>query len=49
MHQDPGERDSDPTEDLPVGVQESPVKVWDGGGLLQGWGHGLWKYMHGIF
>ena len=27
--------------DLPVGVQESLVKVWVGGGLLQDWGHGL--------
>ena len=35
--------------DLPVGVQESPVKVWVGGGLLQGWGHGLQQYMHGSF
>ena len=25
--------------DLPVSVQESPVQVWVGGGLLQGWGH----------
>ena len=41
MHQDPGEGNSDPTGDLPVGVQESPVKAWVGGGLLQGWGHGL--------
>ena len=24
--------------DLPVGVLESPVEVWVGGGLLQGWG-----------
>ena len=24
--------------DLPVGVWESPVKMWVGGGLLQGWG-----------
>ena len=27
--------------DLPVGVWESPAKPWVGGGLLQGWGHGL--------
>ena len=25
-------------QDLPVGVQESPVKAWVGGGPLQGWG-----------
>ena len=25
-------------------VQKSPVKAWVGGGLLQGWGHGLWQY-----
>ena len=25
--------------DLPVGVWESPVEVWVGGGLLQVWGH----------
>ena len=41
VHQDPGERESDPTGVLPVSVQESPVKAWIGGGLLQGWGHGL--------
>ena len=38
--QDPGERSSDSTEtdpDFPVSVQESPVEVWVGGGLLQGW------------
>ena len=39
--QDPGERNSNSTGDLPVSVQESPAKVWVGGGLLQGWGHGL--------
>ena len=33
MHQDPGEGNSDP-KDLPVGVRESPVKAWVGGGLL---------------
>ena len=41
VHQDPGERNSDPTGDLPVGVWESLVKAWVGGGLLKGWGHGL--------
>ena len=38
-HQGPGERSSDPQEtdqDLPVGVQESLLEVWVGGGLLQG-------------
>ena len=25
--------------DLPMSVQESLVKVWVGGGLLQGWEH----------
>ena len=41
VHQDPGERHSEPTGDLPVGVQESLAKAWVGGGLLQGWGHRL--------
>ena len=44
VHQDPGERSSDPQEtvpDLPVGVRESPAKAWVGSGLLQGWGHRL--------
>ena len=40
-HQDPGERNSDPTGDLPVDVWESLVNAWVSGGLLQGWGHGL--------
>ena len=31
-------QETDP--DLPISVQESPVKAWVGGGLLQGWGHG---------
>ena len=42
MHQDPGERSSDPQEtdpDLPRSVQGSPAEAWIGGGLLQGWGH----------
>ena len=30
-------QETDP--DFPVCVQESPVEVWVGGGLLQGWGH----------
>ena len=38
VHQDPGERNSDSTGDLPVGVWKSPAKVWVGGGLLQDWG-----------
>ena len=41
VHQDPGERNSDPTGDLPVSVQEFPMNTWVGGGLLQVWGHGL--------
>ena len=36
VHLDPGERNSDPTGDLPVGVRESPLKAWVGDGLLQG-------------
>ena len=42
-HQDPGERNSDPTGDLPVGVWESLAKagVCGSGGQLQGWGHEL--------
>ena len=39
VHQDPRERNSVPTGDLPVGVQESLEKAWVGGDLLQGWGH----------
>ena len=47
-HEDPGERSSDSTKDLPrlahecpgvVSVQESPAEAWVNGGLLQGWGH----------
>ena len=49
VHQDPGERNSDTTGDLPVGVWESPAKEWVGGGLLQSWWHGLEQYMPGIF
>ena len=30
-------QETDP--DSPVSVQESPVKAWVGGGLLQGWGN----------
>ena len=41
VHQNPGERNSDPTGDLPVGVWESLVKAGVSGDLLQGWGHGL--------
>ena len=36
VHQDPGERSSDPQEtdpDMPMSVQESPVEVWVRGGL----------------
>ena len=42
MHQDPGERSSDPTgteSDLPASVGGSHVEVWVSSGLLQGWGH----------
>ena len=35
--------------DLPVGVRESRVEVWVGGGLLQGWGDWVQQFMHGIF
>ena len=41
MHQDQGEgaaTPQEPTPDVPVSVQESPVEVWAGGGLLQGLG-----------
>ena len=33
----PGFENFDPS--LPVSVQESLVEAWEGGGLLQGWGH----------
>ena len=39
MHQDPGERSSDPQEtdpDLPMSVQESLEEEWVVSGLLQG-------------
>ena len=41
MHQDPGERSSNPTRDpdLSVSVQESLAEAWVSGGLLQGQGH----------
>ena len=42
MHQDPGERSSDPTRDLPRlarDIQESQVEVWVSSGLLHGWEH----------
>ena len=48
VHQDPGERSSDPQEtdsDLPASVQESTVKAWVDGGLLQGPG----QCVHGAF
>ena len=41
VHQDPGEKNSDHTGDLLLGVWESQVKAWVSRGLLQGWGHGL--------
>ena len=37
VHQDPGKRSSDPTETdpyLPVSVQEAPLEVWVGNGLV---------------
>ena len=36
VHQEQGGRKRDPRGDLPMGVQESLVKVWVGGGLQQG-------------
>ena len=42
MHQDPGERSSDPKEadpHLPMSVQKSPVETRVGSGLLQASGH----------
>ena len=47
VHQDPGERSSDPTEtepDMPVSGQESLVKAWvdgQGHGIQQSWEHGM--------
>ena len=41
VHQDQGEgaaTPQEPTLDVPASVQESPVEVWAGGGLLQGLG-----------
>ena len=35
--------------DLPVGVRESPAKTWVGGGLLQGWGHGLYSQTYNTY
>ena len=51
-HQDPGERRSDPTEtdpQLPVSVQESPMKVWVTVVLLQGQGHCVPQCLHRKF
>ena len=51
-HQDPGEMSSDPQEtdpDLPMSVQQSPAEEWVSGGLLQGWKHWVWKFVHGTF
>ena len=40
MTQEKGAVTSQETDpDLPVSVQESPMEVWAGGGLLQDWGH----------
>ena len=44
VHQDPGERSSDPKKtnpDLPVSAQESLAEAWVGSGLMQGWGHSV--------
>ena len=52
VHQDPGERSSDPTRDwprLPVSVQESVVEAWVSGGLLLGWGYWVQQCLHGTF
>ena len=52
VHQDPGERSSDPTRDwpsLPMNVQESLAEAWVGDGLLQDQGHRVQRYMHGTF
>ena len=38
-HEKGAETPQETDPDLPVGVQESPVEVWVGSGLLQGWGH----------
>ena len=35
--------------DLPMSVQKSPVEAWVSGGLLQGWEHSVYQYMHKIF
>ena len=43
VNQETEERNTDPTGDLPVGVWEFPAKNWVGGGLLQGWGYGLFQ------
>ena len=40
-------QETDP--DLPVSVQESPVEVWVGSGLLQGRGHQVQQWVHGTF
>ena len=40
-------QETDP--DLPMSVQESPVEVWVGGGLLQGWDHCVQQCVHGTF
>ena len=52
VHQDPGERSSDPTRDwpsLPMNVQESLAEAWVGDGLLQDQGHRVQRYMLGTF
>ena len=49
-HQDKGAVTPQKTDpDLPRSVQDSPVEVWVGGGLLQDGRHWVYQYMHGIF
>ena len=39
------QQETDP--DLPVSIQESPLEMWVGSGLLQGWGHWMQQCVHG--
>ena len=52
VHQDPGERSSEPTEtdpDLPVSVWEYLAEAWVSSGLLQGQRHRVQQCMHRTF
>ena len=40
-------QESDP--DVPMSSQESPVEVWVGSGLLQGWGYRVQRICMGSF